>query len=367
MRNTLKSIRASRAGAEVSRRLLDVLIPLLSIVLSFLVGAVVILWSGGDPVLAYGVLVEGALGGGKQIAMTLAKSIPFLFTGLAMTLAFRGGVWNIGAEGQLQVAAIFSVLAGTRLELPPVAHVTVALLAGIVGGALWALLPALLKTYRNFNVVITTVLFSYIGVGLTDYLVGGPLKQVGFVRQTDPILPSAWLPNLVPGTNLHAGFILGVVFVVLVYVLLSQTTLGYQIRAVGFNERAAKAAGIKIERVSILVFLLSGALAGLAGTNEVIGYNHVLVANFSPGYGWDGIAVSLLGGMNPFGTLLAAIFFGALRVGGNAMQVVVGMPGSVIQLLQGLTVLFTLAGVTIRAILAARLGTRSVEGKSGVV
>ncbi len=324
-----------------------ILIPILSVFLSFLVGAIVILWSGKNPLLAYSFLLQGAFGGEKEIATSLAKSIPLLFTGLGMTLAFRGGVWNIGGEGQLQLGAICAVIVGTMVSLPPVLHVTLAVLASAAGGLLWALLPAILKIKRNFNVVITTILFSYIGVLLTSYLIGGPLRQAGWGRQTDPVAETARLPILVPGTSLHAGILIGIACVIGVYILLSRTTVGYQIRAVGLNARAARAAGIKTNRITLLVFLVSGALAGLAGSAELLGYQYRLVEGFSPGYGWDGMAVSLLGNMNPFGTLLAAIFFGALRAGANTMQVGVGIPLSMNQLLQGLTVLFTLAGTVI--------------------
>ncbi len=346
---TLKTgVRRFVASRQFVGRASSIGMPVAAIALSFLIGALVIAWSGKDPFQAYYYLLRGAFGGRREIATTLVKSIPLMLTGLSITIAFRCGIWNVGAEGQLHLGAISAAWAGSALRLPAAIHIPLSLLISGLGGLLWALIPALLKVKRGFNEIITTILFSYIGISFTSYLIGGPLHGPGWARQTETVSETARLPILVRGTNLNAGLLLAIVIAIAMQFLFERTTFGYELRAVGLNRKAARAAGIRVGWVILSVFLISGALSGLAGAAELLGYQHRLVEGFSPGYGWDGMAVSLLGAMNPIGTLAAAIFFGGLRAGANSMQVGSGLTLSVIQLIQGLAIVFTLAGTVVR-------------------
>jgi ABC-type uncharacterized transport system permease subunit len=325
-------------------RALNILLPVIAILASFLVGSVLLLLLGVSPIEAYTALLKGAFGNQRLITTSIIKSIPLIFTGLAVTLAYRGGVFNIGAEGQLYFGALFAVWAGTVLVLPYPWHLIVVLLFGILGGMIWGAIPGYLKATRDMNEIIVTILMNYIAIFTVSYFVHGPLKEEGWNTQTNPVAQTAELPLIWAGTRLHAGLYLALACVVIVYFILFHTTLGYRIRMVGTNKDAARFAGIKTTRIMALAMALSGALAGLAGSVELLGVQHRLIDNFSPGWGFDGIAVALVGRLNPIGALLAAFFFGALRNGANSMQTAVRIDVVVVFVLQGLAIIFLIAG-----------------------
>jgi simple sugar transport system permease protein len=325
-------------------RLLNILLPVVAILASFLIGSILLLLLKINPIEAYTALVKGAFGSQRLLTTTVIKSIPLIFAGLAVTLAYRGGVFNIGAEGQLYVGALFAVWAGTTLVLPYPWHLFVALLFGILGGMLWGAIPGYLKAARDLNEIIVTILMNYIAIFTVSYFVHGPLKEEGWNTQTPAVAETAQLPAVWEGTRLHAGIYLALLCVVIVYIVLFQTTLGYRIRMVGINKDAARYAGIKTTIIMALAMALSGGLAGLAGTVELLGVQYRLIDNFSPGWGFDAIAVALVGRLNPIGTLLAALFFGALRNGANSMQTAVRIDVVVVYILQGLAIIFLIAG-----------------------
>ena len=322
--------------------------PVWAVLIAFLVGSLVIVGAGADPVRAYLALIQGAIGNEGLIATTLVKSVPLMLTGLAVAVAFRSGVFNIGAEGQIYMGAVFSVWAATALQLPAVVHLVVALAFGMLGGFLWAAIPGYLKASRGFNEVVVTIFMNYIAIGLVDYLVQGPLREPGWNYQSRLVPATARLPNILPGTDLHFGLILALIAAGLVYVLLFHTTLGFRLRMVGANPEAARYAGVKVKRMTVLAMALSGALAGLAGAVEILGVQFRLLSGFSPGWGFDAIAVALVGQLHPLGLLLAALFFAALRTGANSMQTAVGLPVVVVYVIQGLTVLFMMVGTAIQ-------------------
>jgi simple sugar transport system permease protein len=328
------------------------LVPVLSVVLALAVGAVIILATGGDPLLAYRGLFDGAFTRPGAIAETLVWTTPYIFAGLAVTLGFKAGLFNIGGEGQLGLGALAAALAGYAIKgVPWPFHMILALLAGVIVGGLWGAIPGYLKARFGAHEVINTIMLNYVALLLSNYLLSGPMKdpnKLVAVAQTPKILESAHLPVLFNGTRLHWGFPLALVMAVLVYVLLRRTTLGFEIRAVGLNPSAARAAGISVERTIVVTMFLSGALAGLAGAVEVVGVDFYQAASFSVGYGFDSIAIALLGKTDPLGLVPAAILFGALRSGATRMQFLTQIPVDVIGIIQGLVLVFVAADAIVR-------------------
>jgi simple sugar transport system permease protein len=247
------------------------------------------------------------------------------------------------------MGALLAVWAGTVLALPYPWHLLVALLCGILGGMLWGAIPGYLKASRAMNEIIVTILMNYIAIFTVSYFVHGPLKEEGWNTQTAAVAETAQLPMVWAGTRLHAGIYLALLSVVVVYVLLFHTTFGYRIRMVGANKEAARHAGIKTTTVMALAMALSGGLAGLGGTVELLGVQYRLIDNFSPGWGFDAIAVALVGRLHPLGTLLAALFFGAMRNGANSMQTAVRVDVVVVYILQGLAIIFLIGGSTVNS------------------
>lgn len=299
------------------------LVPVLAVL-----GTGALLWlalalGGHDASQAVRALLDGAFGSADRFAsITLVRATPLILAGLAVALAFRAGVWNIGAEGQLYVGACVAAWLGIELGLPAMLTVPLLVVAAALAGALWALIPAVLKVRRGVSEVISTLLMNFVGLYLASTLVRGPLQEArGVFPQTDPIRAAARLPTLLPGTRLHLGFALAVLLAVALWIALSRTDLGLQVRAVGASESAARVAGrIRPSRVVLVTLLVSGALAGIAGGVEIMGVTFALYENLSPGWGYTAIAVALLGGLHPLGVVLAGILFGALDAGSSAMQ-----------------------------------------------
>jgi len=284
---------------------------------------------------------------------SLVQTTPYVFAGLAVALGFRVGLFNIGAEGQIFMGAITGVWAGYAIHgLPPIIHIPVALLFGALGGAIWGFVPGFLKTKTGAHEVITTIMMNYIAFRLSDWLLKGPMADPNeYTPKTPWILESAQLPQLFGSPiRFHIGFFVALLMVVLVYIFLFKTTWGFQLRMVGSNMNAARYAGVKVASSTIIAMVLSGALAGLAGANEVLGVNHRLIPAFSSGYGFDSIALALLGKSHPVGVLLSALLFGFLRNGARSMQLSVGVPIDIVSILQALILAFIAAPAIIRTI-----------------
>ena len=316
------------------------------------------LWAGGhDPFLALTALVGGALGSTDQVlSITLVRSVPLILTGLAVAIAFRAGVWNIGAEGQLYAGAIAAVWVGLHggglpawLLLPSV------LGASVLAGTLWALIPTVMKLSLGVGEVITTILMNFVGIHLAAWAVHGPLQEArGVFPQTDPIAEAARLPALVPGTRLHVGFALATGVAVLLWAALRWSKAGFAVRAVGAAPEAARVSGrMNTGRVIAMSFLGSGALAGLAGGVEVSGVTYALYEGLSPDWGYTAIALALLAGLNPLFVLATGVFFGALEGGAGAMQRVAGVPYTWVTAVEALVILSVLAVDRVRARSAA--------------
>ncbi len=284
---------------------------------------------------------------------SLVVSTPYIFAGLAVALGFRVGLFNIGVEGQLYIGAATAVAAAIFLKgLPAIIHVPISLIAGFIGGGLWGFVPGFLKAATGGHEVINTIMMNYIAFRLSEFLLRGPLKNPeGFTPVSAPIEESARLLRFFqPPIRLHLGFFIALLVAYLVYLLLFKTTWGYTLRTVGANPRAAKYAGMNIMRTTILAMVISGGLAGLAGANEVLGVNHNLALAFSSGYGFDAIALALLGNSHPMGVVLSAILFGFLKNGAIQMQLSAGIPIDIIAVLQAFILAFIAAPAIIRTV-----------------
>ncbi len=292
----------------------------------------------------------------RPFAESLTISTPYIFLGLAVALGFRGGLFNIGAEGQLFVGALASSYVGYSLTgMPWYVHLPLALGAGMAAGGIWAAIPGFLKARTGAHEVINTIMMNWIAFRLTDYLLTGPMGRPDGLPITPLVQPSAFLPALFPRpVRLHAGFFLALGAVVLVYWFLWKTTWGFEIRMVGANPRAAKYAGVKIARTMVLTMGLSGALAGLAGASQILGVDHQMVRAFSSGFGFDSIALALLGNSHPAGVLLAALLFGFLRGGAARMQSIASVPVELIRIIQGLVIIFVAAPEIVRGLYRLR-------------
>jgi general nucleoside transport system permease protein len=293
-------------------------------------------------------------------ADALVRSVPLILAGLSVALAFRGGVFNIGAEGQLIVGAVASAAISIRLEPAFGAFVIViALGGGAVAGAFWAAIAAELKERFHVLEIISTIMLNFIAIYLVSFLVRGPLQEpTRIYPQTVSLADNARLPIILPGTRLHAGFIIAVILAGFLYWMLARTAVGFRIRALGAGPRAAQSAGrIDITRLSWRVFVASGAIAGLAGAIEVNGVTFALYENISPGYGYTAIAVALIAGLNPAGVIASGLFFGILETAALALQRDFGIPSSIASMVEALLILVTLAVASLRGrslILAAR-------------
>ena len=330
----------------------EVVYQIIAILMAFLVGALVLLVTGYSPIEAYIGMITGAFGNIFGIGQTLTHSTPIIFTSLAFLVSYKAGLFNIGGEGQFLMGAIAAAVTGIYFEgLPGIIHIPLTLLAGILVGGFWGLIPALLKSRFDAHEVITTMMLSYVAQYFTSYLVNFPFKAPGWVSQTEKLPASAELARLIPSSQLSSGIFIAIALVVLVWFLLNKTILGYELRAIGLNPSAAENSGIKINRGVIVSLVLSGAIAGLGGAVEIMGTHKRFIDGFSPGYGWDGLAVALVGGLDPFGSLLASILFGALRSGGMIMARASGVPTDINILLQGLVILFVAAPALMRSVM----------------
>ncbi len=330
---------------------------------------------------AYGALLEGSLGspaamidalqsGDPQrvaqafypISEALVTSTPYIFAGLAVALGFRSGLFNIGVEGQLFIGAITSVFVGYSLQgLPAIIHIPLTLAAGALGGAAWGFIPGFLKARVGAHEVINTIMMNYIAFRLSEWLLNGPMKRPGAVPVSPFIEASARLPRFfMDPIRFHAGFFIALGAAIFVWWFLFKTKWGFELRTVGANPRAARYAGMNIALNIILAMCMSGALAGLAGTNEVIGVNYNLANAFSSGYGFDSIALALLGRSHPAGVVAAALLFGTLRSGATRMQNVAQIPVDIISVVQALVIAFMAAPAIIRAIYRIK-ESKSVE------
>ena len=335
-------------------RLVDTLLPVLATLAALVLGAVMLLLLKVNPIAAYTALWEGAFGSSNAFAETLVKATPLLLVALGICISFRGDVINIGGEGQMIIGAICATWVGLAFTgLPGWLVITLAMLAGFLGGAIWGGIPGVLKAYFRVNEILSTVMMNAIAVQLMNFLLSGPMidpsqaELASKIPQTGRLLEIFRLPRLIP-TRLHLGALIAVILAILVYIVLWRTTLGYRIRAVGQNPHASRYAGIKVQRYIVLALLLSGAFAGLAGAIQVFGVNYRMITDgsssgFTGSAGFNGIVAALFGQLHPIWSIPASILFGALLVGANSMQRVVQVPSALVTALNGLVVVFVVS------------------------
>src|SRR5665648_15556 len=322
----------------------QVLPSILAVLCALLIGAVIILAIGENPLQAYAAMFQGAFGDPSSWAETLQRATPYIFGGLAFLIAARAGLFNIGIEGQMYVGAIAAAIVGFSLHhIPSFLHVTLALIAAAFAGYVWSIVPALLKVKSGVHEVISTIMLNYVAYALTAYLTVRVFHEPGAVAQTYKVDSSAILPALMSPNKLNAGFLLALLLAIAIYVFLFHTPWGYNLRVTGINPSAGLYAGIKSTRVVVWAMLMSGAIGGLMGAERTLGIYGRFINSFSPGYGFTAIAVALLGQNHPLGIIPAAILFGALENGASAMSFQVNVPRELGLILEALIIVFIAA------------------------
>lgn len=363
-------------------RLIDNLLPFLAVLAALLVGAIILLLQGVNPLEAYKAMFVGAFGSKNGLADTLVKTVPLMLVGLGIAIAFRGGVINIGAEGQLIVGALLTTFIGTQLSegTPAVLVILIGILAGALMGGIWGAIPGFLKAQLGVNEILSTIMMNQIAIQIGFYLLRGPMIDPAEVAAGTNIPHSARLPKafdmprftdmaaslgfterakdiglegylgeiygvLVEPTRLHSGLLVAILMAVLVYIFLWRTTIGYRIRAVGLNPHAARYAGINVKANMVLSMFLSGMFAGIAGAVEILGLHHRMFEPLavSAGYGFSGIVAALFGKLHPLGLIPSSMLFGGLLVGGDKMQRAMQVPQVLTQAILGLVVLFVVS------------------------
>ena len=343
-------------------------LPLLAVVFALVVGAVILLLLGANPLEAYAAMITGAFGTVFGITQSVAKATPLLLVGLGICIAFRASVINIGAEGQIILGALaatwfsltFRTWAGWLL-------IPLTMLVGFIAGAFWGFIPGVLKARFGVNEILSTVMLNVVALQILVAMLHGPLIDPAgvaagtYLAQSEQLPAQVWLPKLVPQTLMHTGAIVAVLLAVVVYIFLWRTTIGYRIRAVGLSPDASRYAGIRVPFYQMLALTLAGGFAGLAGVVEVIGVQHRLLEGITSGYGFSGIVAALFGGLHPLGTIPASYLFGSLLVGADKMQRAVQVPSSLVNVLLGLIVLFVVGSQYYARKRAARRASTSSE------
>ena len=387
----------------LTTRLRGLTVPALSVITALVIGALVIMFTDqavyealgdgqigraislafGNMARAYGALYQGALGAPIRILSALGRwlggegtqpivgavrgpsdslvqSVPYIFAGLAVALGFRGGLFNIGVEGQIGIGWMAAVIVGFSFTgLPAFIHLPLAIVAGAVAGGIWAAIAGVLKARTGAHEVISTIMLNYVSFRLSDWLLCGPLESVQGTCRTREILPSAYLPRFLEHpVTIHWGFVVAILAAIVTGWFLFKTTWGFELRTVGANPKAARYGGMNVARNYIVAMFLSGCLAGLAGLSQGLGITHNVVLGFSAGYGFDSIALALLGKSHPAGVVGASILFGVLRAGSGRMQSVAGVPTEIVQIVQSLVIIFIAAPAIIRAIYRFREARR---------
>lgn len=320
---------------------------LIAVGLSFAVTALLIVLSGKNPVAAYQALLVGAFGSADRIAFALNKATPYILCGVGVVLCFRAKIINIGGEGQIAIGGLAATWAAfASPEAGPVLSIGLAFAAAALAGAAWSLLAAVANVARGVHEVLSTLLLNFVALLLVGEALHGALGEPGAGFPQSPLIkPGLWLPKLLPGTQLHLGILIAVAAAIGGHFLLRRTTWGFAVRIMGASRPAAAYAGLSVTRLTLSLMGLAGALAGVAGAVEVLGIHYRLIEGFSNGFGFNALVVALLGGLNPLAVIPAGLFFGFLEAGALAMQREVGVPSSLVSVIQGLTMLFVLAAL----------------------
>lgn len=327
-----------------------------SLLLALVISGVIMWLTGSNPVDTYSAVIIGSFGSVANIMSVFAYTTPLVLTGLGAVVAFRGGVFNIGGEGQLVVGGLTAVIVGLKLNLPAPFALILALLAGFIGGAIWALIPTAIVGKNLSALFVGTVMMNTIGSLFSEFLVKYYfLRPNASTTETSNVLNAAILPRFNPNTQLNYGIYIAALFVLIVAWLLYKTPTGMAIRMVGANQYAARQAGVNVYKTTVLTMIISGGICGLAGAVQCLAIYKRWILGFSPGYGWDGITVATLAGLNPFAVFLTGTFFGMLRSASISMNLSSSVPIDMITVLQGLIVVFV-ASPTLWTVLENTVG-----------
>ena len=335
---------------KMRNKLEEILIPVFAVFLALVIGAGIISYLGENPLNAYYYLFIGAFSGERAIARTLLEATPMIFTGLSVLFAFKAGMFNIGGQGQFIMGGLTAAAVGAFVHNAGVNNVFVILILSGLAGFAWAAIAGVLKAKLGVHEVISTIMLNYIAMNFEQYALNYPLKAGGPngpSPQTPPVFESARLMQLLPDTReaFNVGFIVAIVAVIVVWFIMERTILGYEIKAVGSNPTAAENAGINVAWITALSLGIAGALAGLGGAERILGGvgQYTYRQGIMGSYGFDGIAVALLGKNSPVGAVLAAILFASLRVGGRSMQFNTSVPSQIVIILQAIIILLIAA------------------------
>ena len=330
-------------------------VPLVAVVLAVLVGTIILAVHGVNPLKAYAALLQGSFGNLAAVARTFEKTTPLIFSGLAVAFAFKAGLFNIGAQGQLLFGALTAAVVGFSLHgFPAVIHFFLALVAGAAAGCFYAAVQGALKVYTGAHEVITGIMLNYVAINITDYFASGPFKDTtpgNIIARTPLILETSKIPNL---GGLPAGFVFALIAAVAVWWLMKQTTTGFEIRTVGINVQAARYAGIRVPLTIILAMSLSGALAGLGGAIETLAVVYRFQPGFNVGLGFEGITIALLARTHPIGVIPAALLVGAMKAGSSQMQFSAGVAIGIIDVILALILFFVAADLLVRWLIRSK-------------
>lgn len=326
-----------------SNKLVNILVPLASVLLAFLIGCIIMLALGANPLVALQNLWTGAFGNIRNLGTTLSRATPLIFTGLCACFAYRCGVFNLGGEGQFIMGSIVCCVIATQSGITGFPGILLCLVAGALAGGLWAMIPGLLKIYRGQNEMIISIMLNYVATLLMGVFYTNWLRD-GSVPQTMSVPKETMLQRMF-GLRFTSAFVIAVVIGLLTYYFLFYTSKGFQLRAVGLNMTAAQFNGFAVKRYILVSFIVSGAIAGIGGSAELLGTQYRLINGFASGYGFDGVSMALIGQLHPLATMLVAVFFAALRVGSTTMQAATGVPTSVSDIIQALVIVFAVAGL----------------------
>ena len=326
-----------------TNKLVNILVPLASVLLAFLIGCVIMLALGANPLVALQNLWSGSFGSLRNLCTTLSRATPLIFTGLCACFAYRCGVFNLGGEGQFIMGSIVCCVIATQSGITGFPGILLCLVAGALAGGLWAMIPGLLKIYRGQNEMIISIMLNYVATLLMGVFYTNWLRD-GSVPQTMSVPKETMLQRMF-GLRFTSAFVIAVVIGLLTYYFLFYTSKGFQLRAVGLNMTAAQFNGFAVKKYILVSFIVSGAIAGIGGSAELLGTQYRLINGFASGYGFDGVSMALIGQLHPLATMLVAVFFAALRVGSTTMQAATGVPTSVSDIIQALVIVFAVAGL----------------------
>jgi len=323
---------------------------ILAILAAMMLGAVILLTIGADVLRTYLVILTEPLKSIGLISEVLIRAIPLTIIALGISVAYRSGIINIGAEGQMAIGILSTTAIALLLpDLPKGILLPLALLSGCIGGALWGAIPGLLKAKLQVSELLSTVMLNYIAAQFYTFLLRGPMLDPAEMTtgsgtpQSMRLTKNIWLSRMIPGTRLHTGLIIAMVLAVIIFLMLWKTSFGFKMRAAGASERAARYGGINVAKYLVIAMMISGAFAGIAGAVEVCGVHHRAIEGITGGYGFSGIVVALFGGLHPAGIIPASFFFGLLLVGADMTQRMVGVPANMVQVLQGIIILVIVA------------------------